>query len=150
MGNSGGCLSKNTEVEYQTGEAFRSRNSEFTVDNKVADKAKDNKMEAILNEMALKLTKQDLASLKTADKEAEQAVSFWVKNSLITCFSYQQIDKEKHFLRTYVGKSRQGGDVKPVVFFLCDIWAFWRLQSVVLSFMANKFQWKIKSHNKQS
>lgn len=76
MGNSGWCLSKNTEVEYQTGEAFHSNNSEFTVDNKVADKAKDNNMEAILNEMALKLTNKDLPSLKTADKEAVQAVSF--------------------------------------------------------------------------
>lgn len=76
MGNSGWCMSKNREVEYQTGEAYRSQNFEFTVDKKSTDKSKDTKMEKIINKMSLKLTNEDLPS-STADNESTvQAVSY--------------------------------------------------------------------------
>lgn len=86
MGNSGWCTSKNTEVEYNTREPL----CEFTVDKKAADKAKDTKMEAIIDEMALKLTNKDLPTLKTDKPAPVQPVSFWVINSSITCLPYHK------------------------------------------------------------
>lgn len=52
MGNSGWCMSK--EVEYQTGEAYRSRNSEFKVNASELDK-KEVKMDIDEGNKELKL-----------------------------------------------------------------------------------------------
>jgi hypothetical protein len=68
MGNSGWCMSK--EVEYQTGEAYRSRNSEFLFKKGEIGDNKDKSNESMENSSG-KVNKLKLESPAT-DNEAKQ------------------------------------------------------------------------------
>lgn len=81
MGNSGWCMSK--QVEYQTGETYRSRNSEFLFNNGEIGVAKDVAEEKSPENMenSLKIVEKLKEELPVADKDA-QMVSNRLKNSI--------------------------------------------------------------------
>jgi hypothetical protein len=95
MGNSGWCLSK--EVDYQTGEAYRSRNSEFTFNKSKIGVEKDieqENCEEIMEKSTEKVDDSKLVSTKV-DKEAKQ-VSNRAKNNnqlyfFIFCLSIKNV-----------------------------------------------------------
>lgn len=94
MGNSGWCMSK--EVEYHTGEAYRSRNSEFLFkkseekDCENQEKSEENMEKSNGN---LKNLKNSSAKMPDADNEAKQ-VSNRFKNRINEPFYLLFSDKE--------------------------------------------------------
>ena len=84
MGNSGWCMSKNKEVEYRAGEAYRSRSSELMSDK--GNEKENAIIDALMNEMTLKIANKCSMDNTTPDKKARE-VSNSVKNKITNKFS---------------------------------------------------------------